>query len=172
MLRSIPRPSATAITPLLALALVAFGASMLPEAAQAGTQAGSGALVDCLLPGQIRTIAGHASMGPRHPIQATAASCRERGGEYTVAEQASPAMPTPMNPNVRGGPARMVNCLLPRQLRQLGSKARYRTARRVVRTTRVNCESRGGTSITATQARALGHAHRKSGVKPPAPRKP
>lgn len=169
MQRSISQRSATAVTSLLGLALVAFGTSLLPVAAQAAMQADSGALVDCLLPGQIRTIAGHASMGPRHSIQATAESCRERGGEYTVAE-ATP-MPAPMNPAARSAGTRMVNCLLPRQLRQLGSKARYRTARRVVRTTRMNCESRGGTSISAARARAFGHGHRKSGVKTPAPGK-
>ena len=169
MQRSISQLSATALASWLGLALAAFGACLLPGAAQAAMQADSSALVECLLPGQIRMIAGHASMGPRHPIQATAASCRERGGEYTVAEQTTP-MPAP-SPAARSTGSRMVNCLLPRQLRQLGSKARYRTARRVVRTTRMNCESRGGASIGAAQARALGHGHRKSGVKRAAPRK-
>lgn len=171
MQRSITQLLAPAITSLLGLALVAlvaFGALLVPGTVQAAMQADSGALVDCLLPGQIRTIAGHASMGPRRPVQATAASCRERGGEYTVAEQASTP---PMNPTAGGPSARMVNCLLPRQLRQLGSKARYRTARRVVRTTRMICESRGGASISAAQARALRHGHRKNSVKAPAPRK-
>ena len=170
MRQSIRQLSTTALASLLGLALAALAGCLLPGAARAAMQADSGALVECMLPGQIRTIAGHASMGPRHPIQASAASCRERGGEYTVAEQATP-VPAATNPAARSPAPRMVNCLLPRQLRQLGSKARYRTARHVVRTTLLNCESRGGASISAARARGLGQGHRKSAVKAPAPRK-
>jgi hypothetical protein len=105
-----------------------------------------------MLPGQIHTIGGQATMGPRHPVQTTAADCRQRGGEYTVDERASQPQSVPHGPMADDG--RIIACLLPRHVRQLGEKARYTTARRTIRTTRSDCQARGGDVLVPA------HTHR------------
>jgi len=47
-------------------------------------------------------------------------------------------------PAAEGGEFMVVDCLLPGQLRQLGQKARFLTARRAVKTTEADCAIRGG----------------------------
>jgi len=135
---------------LLALVVAAIAALAVPHGARAA-DADSGQTVECMLPGQIHTVGGHATMGPRHPEQTTAANCRARGGEYTVAEQAvSAPAPTAQAPVRIASDNKVVRCLLPQQERQLGQKARYTIAQRTIRATRYDCRQRGGKEIGAT----------------------
>jgi hypothetical protein len=132
------------LLPMLAATALMFA----PHIAQAA-DSDSGQTVECMLPGQIHTVGGHATMGPRRPIQTTPADCRQRGGEYTVNEQASQA---PAAPVISADDGRIVACLLPRQVRQLGEKARYTTSRHTIHTTRSDCQTRGGDVVVP-------HAH-------------
>ncbi|MEM6709215.1 MAG: caspase family protein [Pseudomonadota bacterium] len=45
-------------------------------------------VVDCLLPGQVRTLARRTYLGPRRPVRTTAADCRIKGGEYVAFDSA------------------------------------------------------------------------------------
>ncbi|MCR9260450.1 MAG: caspase family protein [Pseudomonadaceae bacterium] len=45
-------------------------------------------VVDCLLPGKVRRLANTTYLGPRRPVQTTAADCRIKGGEYTDYDRA------------------------------------------------------------------------------------
>ncbi|MCZ6640127.1 MAG: caspase family protein [Gammaproteobacteria bacterium] len=45
-------------------------------------------VVDCLLPGQVRTVGRRTYLTPRRPIRTTAADCQIRGGEYTSYDRA------------------------------------------------------------------------------------
>jgi hypothetical protein len=48
------------------------------------------AVVDCLLPGQIRKLGGQMTyLSPRQPVQATADECSIRGGEYVAYDRAN-----------------------------------------------------------------------------------
>jgi hypothetical protein len=142
-------PTLQRFSPRIGMLLVVTAASIaalaVPCAALAApADADSGQTVECLLPGQIHMIAGQATMGARRPIQTSPADCREQGGEYTVAEHAIAPMAVQQTAVVSADDGRMVNCLLPRQVRQLGQKARYTTARHMIRTTRSDCQMRGG----------------------------
>ncbi len=147
---NIPRTRHAFFRNCLLPAIAATALMFVPHVARAATaDADSGQTVECMLPGQIHSIGGHATMGPRRPIQTTAADCRQRGGEYTVDEHANQPQPTLMAADAND----TVRCLLPKQLRQLGEKARYRTARRTIHTTRSDCQTRGGSVIAASRAR-------------------
>ncbi len=155
--------AATSIAFIMATVQTAYAASADAR------QTDSGQTVACMLPGQIHTIAGHATMGARRPVQTTTADCRERGGEYAVDEHASTPMAVPHVASVDDG--RLIDCLLPKQVRQLGEKARYTTARRPVRSTRSDCGTRGGDVITSAQARKAAHDYRASHPKPASSKK-
>jgi hypothetical protein len=45
-------------------------------------------IVDCLLPGQVRSLGNTSYITPRRPIRTNAADCRIRGGEYTAYDRA------------------------------------------------------------------------------------
>lgn len=45
-------------------------------------------VVDCLLPGQVRSLGNRTYITPRRPIKTTAADCKLRGGEYTAYDRA------------------------------------------------------------------------------------
>ncbi len=136
---------------LMLLAVATTALLVAPHRAQAATtDADSGQTVECMLPGQIHSVGGHATMGPRRPVQTTPADCRQRGGEYTV-PQAS--MPTPSTPAIAADSDDRVRCLLPKQLRQLGEKKQYHTTRRTIYTTRSNCQTRGGSVIAVSHAK-------------------
>jgi uncharacterized protein len=45
-------------------------------------------VVDCLLPGQVRSLGNRTYITPRRPIETTAADCKTRGGEYTAYDRA------------------------------------------------------------------------------------
>ncbi len=45
-------------------------------------------VVDCLLPGQVRSVGRRTYLTPRRPIRTTAADCQIRGGEYTSYDRA------------------------------------------------------------------------------------
>ena len=45
-------------------------------------------VVDCLLPGKVRRLGNTTYLGPRRPLQTTAADCRLKGGEYTAYDRA------------------------------------------------------------------------------------
>ena len=138
---------------LAVVAMIAFG-SAAPHAVQAAPYDGDHEqTVECLLPGQIHSVNGQATIGARRSIQTTPSDCRERGGEYTVDEHASQPMHVPHVPVAPSDDNRIVHCLLPRQLRRLGEKARYVTARRPISTTRADCAVRDGDVISALQAR-------------------
>lgn len=122
----------------------ALAAGCLPQRS-AAAEADTAQEVSCKLPGEIRSMGGHSMMAAGRIVQTTPADCRQRGGEYTVAETpsgtasaASPASP------VSADDRRIVSCSLPPETRQLGEKARYKHYRRSIRTTRSDCENRGG----------------------------
>ncbi len=164
---NVPTPRRSSFRAHVLLAVVATAVAMLtiPRAAQAASSADdSGQTVECMLPGQIHTIAGHATMGARQPVQTTPADCRARGGEYTVDEHASQPQPVPHVPVASVDDARIVTCLLPRQTRQLGEKARYTTGRHSVRISRSDCQARGG-DVIAT-ARKPTRSHHAAPAKP------
>ena len=103
------------------------------------------AVVDCLLPGQIRQGPnGVPMMGPRRNVRIAAADCRVRGGEYVVA-----VVPKPSTPAVQRKPEDLVivRCLLPDQVRQLGTKVTYVKVQRPARIARWDCRARGGESV-------------------------
>jgi hypothetical protein len=91
-----------------------------------------------MLPGQIHNVGGHPTMGPRRPIQTTPSDCQQRGGEYTVPQEAAAPALVSADANDK------VRCQLPRQLRQLGSKKQYWAAAHTVTTTRASCQARNG----------------------------
>jgi len=125
---SAPRPFRHfALSPLLA-ACFAFA----PSIAHAGN-------VECMLPGETHTVGGHPTMGPRHAVQTSPEDCQQRGGEYAVAPE--PVAPPPAAATVDTS---QVRCLLPKQTRQLGSKARYQARPRVIRTTASDCQAKQG----------------------------
>ena len=141
----------------LAITMAAITVPHAARAADAGTgQADSAQTVDCMLPGQIHSVGGQPTMGPRHPERTTAADCRTRGGEYTVDDRASQPAPVAHSSVVIAEDNKVVRCLLPKQERQLGEQARYTLAERTIRITRYNCRQRGGSVINAT------HGHHAS----------
>ncbi len=146
------RPSfhASMLLAVVAIAMTSFAA---PHAARAA-DADSAQTVECMLPGQIHSVGGHAMMGARRPEQTTPADCRARGGEYAVDEHVSQPTPMAQTPIVIKDDNKLVRCLLPKQERQLGEKARYTIAQRTIRATRYDCRQRGGSEINAT------HSHR------------
>ncbi len=88
---------------VLLLALVCgLAASPLAAAAPAGKKSGGASnsamegyaevaalqVVDCLLPGQVRSIGNRTYITPRRPTKTTAADCKTRGGEYTAYDRA------------------------------------------------------------------------------------
>lgn len=124
----------------LLIPTLACVATWLPPAAHA-----AGSTVECMLPGAIHNVGGHPSMGPRHAVQTTPEDCQHRGGEYTVStEPVASSMP-----QTAGEDATPVRCQLPRQTRQLGSKARYTTKSRIIRTTASDCQSKQGRVLVA-----------------------
>lgn len=135
--------------------LAAAGVMLTPQMAYAAAS-DSGANVECLLPGQIHSVGGHATMGARRPIQTTPADCRERGGEYTVDDHASQQQEAVQAPVISSDDGRIIACLLPRQLRQLGERTRYATRRHTIHTTRSNCQTRGGDVIAPAHIRHAG----------------
>lgn len=129
---------------LLALAL----AMAAPLPTRASTKTASQPLVECLLPGQVRSGAnGVPTMGPRRIARLTPAECQVRGGEYTVPVAKTPVPATARKPE----DLVIVNCLLPAQLRQLGSKASYVKVLKPMRLPRWDCKARGGESVTAAR---------------------
>ena len=168
-----PRPSfRTRMLPLLIGAAFAAAVLVTPHIAQAADTSGdSGQTVECMLTGQIHTIDGHATMGARRPVRTTPEDCRQQGGEYTVDEHASQPSPVPHTPIAAADDGTILNCLLPKQVRQLGEKARYTTTRRPIRTTRTDCGTRGGDVISSAQARKASRDYkaavaRQSAAKP------
>ena len=156
---------------LAVVATLVFG-SAAPRVVHAAPCDGNpGRTVACLLPGQIHSMNGQASLGARRSIRTTPSECRERGGEYTVDERASQPMYVPHLPVASIADNRIVHCLLPRQLRQLGEKVRYVTARRPIRITRANCARYGGDVIGAAQARRAEHVYLAATRPHPAPGK-
>lgn len=71
-----------------ALLLSACSSNPVPSGGSASNQIADLQVVDCLLPGQVRRIGNTSYMTPRRPVQATAADCRIRGGEYTAYDRA------------------------------------------------------------------------------------
>src|SRR5277367_4422334 len=45
-------------------------------------------IVDCLLPGEVRSLGGATFLSRRRPIRTTASDCHVRGGEYTAYDRA------------------------------------------------------------------------------------
>ncbi len=151
-MKSQSRPQSSSrsrMLPILATLVLAACAIAAPHAALADSaDPESGSTVECMLPGQIHNIAGHATMGARRPVQTTAEDCRQRGGEYTVdAHATQPVAPTA----VAGTDTTSIRCLLPRQKRQLGSKARYATKSRIIHTTASDCQDRQGRVLASNR---------------------
>jgi len=102
-------------------------------------------LVSCLLPGQIRAGADNVpTLSARRSVRITAADCQVRGGEYVVAVVARPVIPAAQR---RPEDLIIVRCLLPDQIRQLGSKVSYVKVQRPARIARWDCGARGGESV-------------------------
>jgi hypothetical protein len=145
------RPAAL-VSALFALMATALLTASLPVLAQkAGTRpAPAPTMVDCLLPGQIRHGAnGVPMMGPRRKVSLTATDCQLRGGEYVVAVVPKPAPVVAVAPAARKPEELVVvRCLLPEQIRQLGTKVTYVKVQRPTRIARWQCQKRGGQSVT------------------------
>jgi hypothetical protein len=157
MNQSIVRNLSLCIGMSLAVVVVPTMAALaMPQAARAG-DADSTQTVECLLPGQIRNVDGHATLGARRPVQTTPADCRERGGEYTETEQASQPVPVPHVVVAAPIDTRIVTCLLPREPRRVGEKAHYRTARHSVRIGVSDCHDRGGDVIVPRRVHHVVH---------------
>jgi hypothetical protein len=85
--RRLPAPLDT----LVAAAVVSLAAGAVPAAAQPPdprAQVQALQVVDCLLPGQVRTVGGRTYLTPRRPTRTTAADCGARGGEYLAYDRA------------------------------------------------------------------------------------
>lgn len=167
-------PLHRSVYPRMLLAVVtaiAFG-SFVPHAVQAAPYDGNQEqTVECMLPGQIHSMNGQATLGARRSVQTTPSDCRQRGGEYTVNEHASQPMQVPHVPVASVMDNRIVHCLLPKQLRQLGEKVRYVAARRPISTTRADCTTRDGDVISSVQARRAQRVYLAATRPHPAPKK-
>lgn len=142
----------------LAVVAVSTAAALATSQSALATDGDSTQTVECLLPGQIRNIDGHATMGARRPVQTTPADCRERGGEYTETDHASQPVPVPhVAVAAPIADTRIVTCLLPREPRRLGEKARYTAARHSVRITTSDCKDRGGDVIVPKRIHRVAH---------------
>jgi hypothetical protein len=162
----------TRMFPLVTGLTIVVAALAAPCIARAATgDSASAQTVECMLPGQIHNIGGHATMGPRRPVQATPEDCRQQGGEYTVDDHATQPAIVPHVATATVDDGKILNCLLPQQVRQLGEKARYTTARRPIRTTRSDCATKGGDVITSVQARKAAREYRAAVAKQAAQKK-
>jgi len=87
--KSLPTPSRLSVA--LLTALVVAGAGVPMEAPRAAVRNAEDLLiVDCLLPGQIRSLGRQATfMSARRPIRTTQADCQIRGGEYVSYDRAN-----------------------------------------------------------------------------------
>jgi hypothetical protein len=77
--------SAAAVAGLFAL--LTMGASTILAAAPPGRH--DLEVVDCLLPGEVRTVGGRTYLSSRRPTRTTVAECRIRGGEYVAYDRAN-----------------------------------------------------------------------------------
>src|SRR6188768_1540768 len=86
---SLPQPSRLVLS--LLTALVVFSAGVPVEAPRAAVRNAEDLLiVDCLLPGQIRSLGRQATfMSARRPIRTTQSDCEIRGGEYVSYDRAN-----------------------------------------------------------------------------------
>ena len=81
-------------TVFIGAAACALGAALTPAAETADSAMEGYAevaalhVVDCLLPGQVRSLGNRTYITPRRPIKTTAADCKIRGGEYTAYDRA------------------------------------------------------------------------------------
>lgn len=73
---------------LLIVSAAALGAQELPEQARRLSRTDL-EIVDCALPGQVRTLGGRTYLSPRKPTRTTVADCRIRGGEYVAYDRAN-----------------------------------------------------------------------------------
>lgn len=73
------------------IVLIGLGAvvPIRSSTATQGSQRADFEVVDCLLPGQIRTVGGRTYLSSRRPISTTVADCRIRGGEYVAYDRAN-----------------------------------------------------------------------------------
>jgi len=85
------RPHPSRLSLCLLTALVVVGAGLPVEAPRAAVRNAEDMLiVDCLLPGQIRSLGRQATfMSARRPIRTTQADCEIRGGEYVSYDRAN-----------------------------------------------------------------------------------
>jgi uncharacterized protein len=80
-------PSAVLTASLL---IVSTAVAQESDAAEQGFSAVQAMqVVDCLLPGQVRTVGGRTYLTPRRPTRTTAADCGARGGEYLAYDRAN-----------------------------------------------------------------------------------
>jgi hypothetical protein len=88
---SSPSPIASRLSLTLLTALVVVGAGLPVEAPRAAVRNAEDLLiVDCLLPGQIRSLGRQATfMSARRPIRTTQSDCEIRGGEYVSYDRAN-----------------------------------------------------------------------------------
>ena len=86
---SLPKPSRVSLALLTALVVATAGLPV--EAPRAAVRNAEDLLiVDCLLPGQIRSLGRQATfMSARRPIRTTQADCEIRGGEYVSYDRAN-----------------------------------------------------------------------------------
>jgi uncharacterized protein len=73
----------------LAAAIIAVGGAQAADKAKEGMVTRQDLeIVDCLLPGQVRSLGHTTYLTSRRPTRTTAADCRIRGGEYTAYDRA------------------------------------------------------------------------------------
>jgi hypothetical protein len=83
------RTSCIVAAAAISLAAAAMRAAAQPPAPPApGVAVQALQIVDCLLPGQVRTIGGRTYPTPRRPTRTTASDCAARGGEYLAYDRA------------------------------------------------------------------------------------
>lgn len=78
------------LAPVLSVGCAATPSTADSEKATEGRQDVSDLyIVDCLLPGQVRSLGGRVYLTPRRPTRTSAADCRVRGGEYVAYDRAN-----------------------------------------------------------------------------------
>ena len=83
----IDRRAIAAVMPVGFLMALSMAASTGQAAAPLGRH--DLEVVDCLLPGEVRTVGGRTYLSSRRPTRTTVAECRVRGGEYVAYDRAN-----------------------------------------------------------------------------------
>src|SRR5262245_41324292 len=82
-----------AVVPIVVVALGLFSSACAAQgsgrAREGFTPAQALQIVDCLLPGQVRSVGGRVYQTPRRPTRTTAEDCKTKGGEFLLYDRAN-----------------------------------------------------------------------------------